>query len=113
MDLFCVSTLVVVAVLKKNFAGLCCCLPQDYMVTIKRLKRSSSVPDDLPFHLAGLSSTDIRNRTIISLMIRSLDSDIEALGICDILEDVVDSSTSKKVIQNLRCGMIHIHLIVL
>ena len=110
IDLFCVSIPVVVAVLKKNFAGLCRCLPQDYMVTIERLKRSSRVPDNLPFHLGGLSSNDIRNRMIISLMIRSLDSEIEALGICDILEDVV---TSKKVVRDLRCGMTHIHLIVL
>ena len=113
MCVFCFSTLVVVAILKKNFVGLCRCLPRDYMATIERFKQSSRVPDDLALHIAGLQSTDTRNRTLLALIIGSMNSDIEVFGICDILEDVVDSGTSKKVIQDLRSGMTHISFIVL
>ena len=102
------SVLVVFAILKKNFVGLCRCLPSDYMATIEKLKRNASVPDDLGLHLAGLPSTDTRNRTILALIIGAVHSDIEVLGICDLLENVVDNGTSKKFIHNLRSGKVYL-----
>ena len=43
---------------------------------------------------------------IITIMIRPLRDDMQVLSFCDVLEDVVDSKTSKKFVQNLRSGML-------
>ncbi|XP_065904252.1 uncharacterized protein [Dysidea avara] len=96
----------VVAVLKKNFVGLCRCLPRDHRVTIRGLKRSGTLGDQLQNDLDLLPSIEGRNGMIITIMIRPLRDDMQVLSFCDVLEDVVDSKTSKKFVQNLRSELI-------
>ena len=92
-------------ILKKNFVGLCHCLPKDYMVTIDRLKYKAAIGDALALKLAEMPNADDRNGMIIAVLLGPLDSDDDVLGFCDILEDAVDTDTSKKFIHNLRAGM--------
>ena len=99
------STNTVVPILKKNFVGLCRCLPQNYMTTLERLKYKSLISDGLALKLAQLPTAEERNGMIVAVMLGPLDSDVEVLGFCDLLEDAVDSNTSKKFIHNLRAGM--------
>ena len=99
------STYAVVAVLKKNFVELCRCLPKDHVETIKRLKRRVRVGDRLKHDLDLLPSIDERNGMILAIMLGPLHSDVQVLTFCDVLEDVVDNSTSKKFIHKLRSGM--------
>ena len=95
----------VIPILKKNFVGLCRCLPEDYIVTLERLKTGATVDDGLALDLSQLSSADERNEMIIALMLKPLKSDVQVLGFCDLLEVAVDSVTSKKFVHNLRAGM--------
>ena len=95
---------IVVAVLKKNFIGLCHCLPKDHVVSVTRLKQRGLIVDTLQRDLDHLPSTDERNEMILAILIGILQADIQVLRFCDILEDVVDNETSKKFIHNLRSG---------
>jgi len=107
MCFYLMSTHAVVAVLKKNFRGLCRCLPRDHMVTIERLKRRATVGDQLQYDLNNLPSIEERNEMILAIMIKPLENDVEVLQFCDTIEDVIDedSKASKKCIQNVRSGM--------
>jgi len=97
-------SILVVAVLKKNFVGLCHCLPNDHRITIRGLKRSGTLVESLQHDLDHLSSIEERNGMIITIMISPLQEDIQVLTFCDVLEDVVNSNTSKKFVCNLRSG---------
>ena len=96
---------IVIPILKKNFVGLCRCLPEDHIVTLERLKTGATVDDGLALDLSQISSANERNEMIIALMLKPLKSDIQVLGFCDLLEVAVNSATSKKFVQNLRAGM--------
>ncbi|XP_065904723.1 uncharacterized protein [Dysidea avara] len=96
----------VVAVLKKNFIGLCRCLPKDHVVSVTRLKQRGLVVGTLQRDLDHLPSTDERNEMILAILIGILQADIQVLRFCDTLEDVVDNETSKKFIHNLRSEVI-------
>ena len=96
---------IVIPILKKNFVGLCRCLPEDHVVTLERLKTGATVGDGLALNLSQISSADERNGMIIALMLEPLKLDIHVLGFCDLLEVAVDSVTSKKFVHNLRAGM--------
>ena len=99
------STDTVVHVLKKHFVGLCHCLPKDPMVTLQRLKYKELISDRTALQLAQLPTAEEKNGMIIAVMLGPFNSDVEVLGFCDLLEDVVDSDASKKFIHNLRAGM--------
>ena len=106
IHMLCVSsTNTVVPILKRNFVGLCRCLPKDYMVTLERMKHKASISDGVALELAQLPTAEERNGMIIAMMLGPLDSDVEVLGFCDLLEDAVDSDSSMKFIHNLRAGM--------
>ena len=100
LSIFCVS---VVAVLKKNYARLCCCLPQDYMKTINKLKEFVRTSGDLS-NFANLPTADLINERIIGLLMTAIRSDVEALHFCDVLQSLVDSESSTADVESLRDG---------
>jgi len=75
------------------------------MVTLQRLKYRALISDRIALQLAQLPTAEDKNGMIIAVMLGPLDSNVEVLGFCDLLEDVVDSGASKKFIHNLRAGM--------
>ena len=96
----------VLNVLKKNYTTLCHCLPQDYMMTLNKLKQLITIPDDdqMMSKLINLPTVDLINETIIGLLMTTIKSDMDALQICDVMENIVDSKSSKAHIETLRNG---------
>ena len=94
------------AVLKKNYDGLCNCLPKDSLVTIKRIKQH--IPQlfvqGVERQLIELSSDTATNAMIIVLFIKHLNNETAVLSLCDILENLVDDGAPKKFIHTLRSG---------
>ena len=91
---------------RKNFAKLCHCLPQDYKETIRRIKRTSVVQEGLMVELAMLPTPELANCRILAAMIRPLREELHLVGLCDSLKDLVDSPESKTLIETLRNGKI-------
>ena len=96
----------VVAVLKKHYDGLCNCLPKDSTVTLNRIKQHPPAAG----HVRGVEEQllllppDHANAMIIVLFIKHLTTDVDVLSFCDIMENVVDNSTSESFIHTLRSG---------
>lgn len=104
MHIICMYLCTVTVVLKRNYNGLCNCLPKDSMVTIKRVKQyASSAVERVEDHLASLPP-DHANAMIVVIFIKNLSTETDVLSLCDILENIVDNSASEKFIQNLRSG---------
>ena len=95
----------VLAVLKKNYTRLCHCLPQDYMMTLNKLKQLLRLPDDVISELTNLPTVNDINEAIISLLMTAIiKSDMDALQFCDVMENIVDSKSSKAHIEILING---------
>ena len=94
----------VISVLKKNCTRLCECLPTDYKSTISKLQQFVVLSEEQLQQISQHTSSEIINMIIIGLLVEPLQSDVEILKVCDILEGVVTSATSKSFIQNLKYG---------
>ena len=95
----------VLGVLKKNYTRLCHCLPQDYMMTLNKLKQLLRLSDDVLSELSNLPTANDINVTVISfLMTAIIKSDMDALQFCDVMENIADSRSSKAHIEILRNG---------
>ena len=92
------------AVLRRNFTKLCHCLPQDYKKTINRIKRTAVVPDGMVYQLSKCPTFELANCRILGAMIRPLREEVDLLGICDSVENLVDDDESKRLIIKLRSG---------
>ena len=92
------------AVLKKNYIRLCQCLPQDYMKTINKMKELLRLPDDTLNKMTELPTADLINEQIIVLILTGIQSDADALHICDLLETLVENEQSMRDIEVLRNG---------
>ena len=98
---------IALAVLRKNFAKLCHCLPQDYKLTVSRIRRFAVVPPGLMSNLSKLPNIELANCTILAGMLRPLRHEVDMLGFCDSVEQLVDGGDSKKFIEVLRKGKMY------
>ena len=98
------SYFLVAAVLKKNYTRLCHCLPQDYMKTLNKLKQIMRLSDDVLSNLSEQPTADLINENIIGFLMVAIKSDMEALQLCDIMENIVDGELSTTYIEILRNG---------
>ena len=94
----------VISVLKKHCTRLCECLPEDYKSTIGKLQEFVVLSEEQLQQISRHASSEMINMIIIGLLIEPLQSDVEILRVCDILEGVVTSATSKSFIQTLKHG---------
>ena len=94
----------VISVLKKHCTRLCECLPEDYKSTIGKLQEFVVLSEEQLQQISKHASSEMINMIIIGLLIEPLQSDVEILRVCDILEGVVTSTTSKSFIQTLKHG---------
>ena len=94
----------VLAVLKKHYMRLGQCLPQDSTRTINKIKSLNQflrAPDRLLTSLINLPTVDLINEAIVGLlMLTGIQSDIDALQFCDIMENLVDSKTDIEILRN-------------
>ena len=95
---------IVLAVLKKNYIRLCHCLPQDYMRTISKLQRLPQTCIDLS-NLTDLPTVDLINEKLVGFLMTVIQSDMDALQFCDIMENLVDCNSSTTDIEILRNGI--------
>jgi len=79
-------------------------LPQDFKQTIKRIKRTASVPDETTYRLTKLPSFELANCHILGAMIRPLRGEESLIRFCDSVDDLVDDPESKEFINKLRNG---------
>ena len=99
------NVFIVLSVVKKNYTRLCECLPQDHMKNIDNLKKLLELSDDLLSTLASISTFGVANDGIIFvLMVKLLKTDEAALQVCDIMEKLIDSEPSKRVVDTFRNG---------
>ena len=73
------------------------------MKTINKIKQLLRLSDDVLSNLTNLPTADLINENIIVFLITVIQSDIEALQICDLLENLIDSKSST-IIELLRNG---------
>ena len=95
----------VLPVLKKNYARLCHCLPQDYVKTVHKLKQLiPEVSADYLAWLRTLPSTDLINEAIIGNVMCAIRADYGVFEFCDVIENLCDEVTSRNLIGALRNG---------
>ena len=80
---------------------MCHCLPKDFKQTIKRIERTSFVPDDTVYQLSKSPSFELANCQILGAMIRPLEKETDLIRFCDLVEDLVND---KEFIESLRNG---------
>ena len=90
----------VLGVLKKNYTKLYHCLPQDYMMTINKLKQLLRLPDDVLSELTSLPTVNVINEAIIGYLITAIKSDMDALQFCDVMENIVNSKAHIEILRN-------------
>ena len=73
------------------------------MKTINKL-RLLGFPDDALNNITTLPTTDLINDYIIELVMVAIKTDVGALTFCDIMDNLVDSKSSKTHIETLRNG---------
>ena len=75
------------------------------MMTLNKLKQLLRLPDGVLSELTNLPTVNVINEAIISLLMTAIiKSDMDALEFCDIMENIVDSKSSKKQNEILRNG---------
>ncbi|XP_065885289.1 uncharacterized protein [Dysidea avara] len=92
----------VLEVLKKNFAKLCNCLPQDCMKTIDRVKELNVVSHDALQRLREINDQTTVNEWIMSVLMVYIKSDVDVLIFCDRMDQLVDCTASKLFIDSLK-----------
>ena len=99
------------AVLDQYFPLLCNCLPDDYQSTLVKLKRLSQLSTDDHQQLGTMisSSCEVKlvNEKIITFLIVKLcynGSSDSLVGLCDVMDNMVESDQSADCVQQLRCG---------
>ena len=96
----------VLAVLKKNYARLYYCLPDDYVKTVDKMRQFiSGAPENYLDNLRTLPTTELINEAITGQVMRAVREDKDALWFCDVMERFCDSITSKQYIESTRNGM--------
>ena len=73
------------------------------MKTINKIKQLLRLSDDVLSDLTNLPTADLINEKIIVLLMTVIQSDIDALQICDVMENLIDSKSST-IIELLRNG---------
>ena len=73
------------------------------MKTINKIKQLLRLSDEVLSNLTNLPTADLINENIIVFLMTAIQSDIEALQICDLLENLIDSKSST-IIELLRNG---------
>ena len=74
------------------------------MMTVNKLKQIVILPDAFLSYLTNLSTVNAINETITALLMTAIKSDMGALQFCDIMENIVDSRSSKAQVELLRNG---------
>ena len=73
------------------------------MKTINKIKQLLRLSDDVLSDLTNLPTANLINEKIIVLLMTVIQSDIDALQICDVMENLIDSKSST-IIELLRNG---------
>ena len=99
-------------VLRDYFNSVCGTLPDNYQLTIDKLKSSPQLLKNEGELLSKLisPSTDVRkiNEKIITYLIVKLcysGSSTDLLGFCDVMDGLIDSIETRTSVQQIRCGM--------
>ena len=98
---------VVLPLVKKNYARLRDCLPQDYMMTIEKLRqlKGKEVPEKLVEYFTTFPTGDLANEAIVgTILMGILKSDSSILNVCDTMEYLAKNESSKSFIEKLRNG---------
>ena len=74
------------------------------MKTISKL-RLLGCPDDMLNEIADLPTTDLVNDAIVGCVLTEIvQSDVQALQLCEVMNDLIDDESSKAYIETLRNG---------
>ena len=78
------------------------------MKTINKIKQLLRLSDDVLSRFINLSSVDLINETIIVYLMMLIQSDMDALQFCDVVENLIDNISST-IIKLLRNGNLLLH----
>lgn len=92
------------AVLRRNFTKLCHCLPQDFKQTINKIKELTPIRDEIIYRLLKLPSFELANCHILALLITPVPKEADLIRFCDLVENLVNDTESKRFISKLRNG---------
>ena len=74
------------------------------MMTLNKLKQLLIISNDVLSELTNLPTVNDINEAIIGLAMTAIKSDMDALHFCDVIENIVDGTSSKAHIETLRNG---------
>ena len=94
----------VLPILKRYYAQLCHCLPQNYLKTIDNLKQLYPGADDRLDLLETLPSIKLINETIVGIVLVSVMENANVFVFCDVMEKLC-KEVSKNLIEALRNGL--------
>ena len=99
------------AILDEHFSQLCNCLPDDYQSTLVKLKNAPQLSDDDHQQLGTVISSSCEailvNEKIVTFLIVKLcynGSSGSLVGLCDVMDNLVDSDQSASCVQQFTCG---------
>ena len=103
-------------VLEDHFYSLCNILPYDSQSTIDKLKSIPQLKEDATEQLSKLilSFTEVRkiSAIIVTYLMNTLcynGSDTDLAKLCDVMEELIDSTNTDKSIQQFKCGRFSTH----
>ena len=91
-------------VLRKHFAKLCQCLPQEYNKTISKIEENATVPEGLVPQLQTLSTPELANCHILAAMIVPMEKEVHLVSFCDFVKELVEDDESRDFIEKLKNG---------
>jgi len=99
------------AILNQYFPLLCKCLPDDFKSTLDKLKSVPQLSNDDHQQLGTMISSSYEaqlvNEKIVTFLIVKLcynGSSGSLVGLCDLMDNLVESDQSAGCVQQLRCG---------
>ena len=92
---------VVLAILKKNFKTICQCIPNDYETAVEKLNKFQKLPNEFANDLKKL---DYNEEFVAALFWMTIINEVDVLNLCEVLEHITDSNSSKDFIKDLRSG---------
>jgi len=78
--------------------------PQDHLITLSRLCDLLPVDEGLVETIVSYSSSDMANKRILNAALSNLKYDKELLGFSMLIEQLIESSESLKMIEKFKSG---------
>ena len=98
------TCLAVLSLLKKNYARLCQCLPQDYKETVQKLKQIYGASAYILDSVSTFGPIEVINEAIMCPIFAGIRVENDVFTFCETMKKIVDGPSSQQFIEDLQHG---------